>query len=248
LHLVLEDDAYLLPTYLENFKKILQCQSKTEWDIIFTGISSNDDTSSEVTLKPVSSITPVLPCKESYFIKPKVATSMLGEWKTLKFILRIQWSYWLKMNPNIKAMYPTKRAFIDGSKVGVMPSSLHANNPLIFNREYFELSKIVNSSEEEAKTKTKEVEALYGAVANLNSPDIMHLLATFLLKIGKVMEAKAVLQQAINIMNVHSCTVRSQGDLYQALVTLHEKLQHDVPTYVKLASKYENEAMALSDA
>jgi tetratricopeptide (TPR) repeat protein len=161
--------------------------------------------------------------------------------------MRIQWSYWFSQNPDVKVCIPSKRIFLDASKLGIMPSSIHANNMLIFNREFVELTKIAALQEKDLKTKMKEAEQLYTAVLHMNSPDVMSVYGGILMKSGKLNEAKIMFMNALEILKVHNCKVNSAGDLYQNLINIHEKLQTDVAKITSQPSIYDDKDMAKAD-
>lgn len=247
LFLVLEDDAFVLPESIGNFRALLQNIRKSPWDVIVLGLTTNETSSKAVALRELSAVSQILPCKESYLITPAIAKRCLEQWTKHKFIMRVQWSYWFSQNPNVKVCIPSKRIFLDASKMGSMPSSIHGNNALVFNREYVELMKLASLTDEEVKTKLKEAERLFASITHLNSPDVLSIFGSILMKCGRYADAKKLYLQAIDILKMHNCIVRSNSDLYQQLVNLHEKLQTDVDSIKKNPSRYEDPTLALSD-
>lgn len=249
LFMVMEDDVFAAPDINTTFRALLQCvqQQQSSWDLIMLGLTTNENNVSTIGLRPMSTLTTVLPCKDSYFITRATARRCLADWKKHKFIMRIQWSYWFSQNPDVKVCIPSKRIFLDASKLGIMPSSIHANNMLIFNREFVELTKIAGLQEKYLKTKMKEAEQLYTAVLHMNSPDVMSVYGGILMKSGKLNEAKIMFMNALEILKVHNCKVNSAGDLYQNLINIHEKLQTDVAKITSQPSIYDDKDMAKAD-
>lgn len=246
LFLVLEDDTYAMNEAIENFRSLLRNIRSAPWDVIILGLTTNE-TASQVGLRNLADISPVLPSKESYLITQETADKCCKDWKKHKFIMRIQWSHWFSQNQDVKVRVPSKRIFVDASKLGIMPSSIHANNMLVFNREYVELAKLAGLPENDLKPKCKEAEKLYSMVSQLNSPDIMTAYGIVLSKCGRWMEAKKLFLQAIEILKVHHCPVQSHGDLYQHLVKIHEKMQTDLEKIMSKPSMYETIDMASPD-
>lgn len=249
LFLVMEDDTFPSPDISDTFRVLLRTMKANQdaWDITMLGLTTNENSNPNLMLRELSAITNVLPCKESYFIKPNIAKRCLQDWQKHKFIMRIQWSYWLSQNPDVKVRVPSKRIFLDSSKLGIMPSSIHANNMLIFNREFVELAKMTTLPPQDISGKLKLAEQLYASVAHMNSPDIMNIFGSILFKCGKLQEAKQQFMNAINVMKMHHCKINPSGDLYQNLVNIHEKLQDDIKQITKMPSHYDQEEMAKSD-
>lgn len=246
LFLVLEDDTYAMNDAMDNFRSLLRNIQSAPWDVIILGLTTNETTST-VALRNLADISAVLPSKDSYLITQAIARKSFEDWKKHKFIMRIQWSYWFSQNQDVKVRVPSKRIFVDASKLGIMPSSIHANNMLVFNREYVELANLAALPEKDLKPKCKEAEKMYSIVSHLNSPDIMTAYGMILSKCGRWMEAKKVFLQAIEVLKMHHCPVRSHSDLYQHLVSIHEKMQTDLEKIMSKPSMYENIDMASPD-
>lgn len=246
LHLVLEDDVFMIPQSTDHLSKLFKVlrASKESWDFVFPGISANDDSSVDQQLKPLRELAEVLPCKESYFVRPSIAKRCLSEWTVLRYTLRFQLSYWFYKNPWVKTMYVSKRVFLDGSKLGVMPSAVHPNNILVMNKEFMDLYKFWRMEKDDIKKNWGMIQKIYDSVTSMNSPDMMQIFGQILLKTGKLRDAKKLFLQAISNLETHNCPVRSQSELYQSLISLHEHMQDDLQEITRKPSKYEDPAMA----
>lgn len=247
LFLVLEDDTFTIPETIPNFRDLLKNIHSAPWDIIFLGLTTNQTDTPTIGLRELGVLTEVLPCKDSYFINQATAKRSLQDWTKHKFIMRVQWSYWLSQNPDVRACVPSKRIFLDASKMGMMPSTIHPNNILIFNREFVELSKLAALPEAELQKQYKAAESLYSLIKPMNSADVIALFGKILLKCGRLLEAKKTFLSAIDVLKLHNCPVRSASELYQNLVNMHEKMQSDLEDIVSHPSLYEDKAMALPD-
>lgn len=250
LFMVIEDDSFAVPDIVDTFRTLLKTvsQNRDSWDVTLLGITSNETNSSTLELRDVVSVAPnVIPSKDSYLIKPHIAKRCLDDWRKYKFIMRVQWSYWLSQNKDVKVRIPSKRVLLDASKLGIVPSSIHANNILVFNREFVELVKITNLPVKDLLPKIKIAEQLYNAVAHMNSPDIMGVYGMLLYKCGKFTEAKKLFMNAVHVMNLHHCKVHSTSDLYQYLVKVHEQLQDDIANIIAKPSYYDDAEKAKSD-
>jgi hypothetical protein len=250
LHMVIEDDTFLLPyskDHLVQLLKMLRAPGCPEWDMIFLGLANNNHNTNTQSLLDVRAISPVLPAKESYLIRPGIIEQCKSLFQILRFPMRIQLSHWLHTTPSVKAMHPTKRVFLDGSKLGVMPSAVHPNNALVFNKEYMELFEIHRKPREDIEKNMHIVLKIYSMVSSMNSCDVCHLMGNIYAKVGKVDEAKQMYMTALKLLMSHGIGVRSHSETYQNLVQLHQNMQADIPSIVCRPSKYEDPMMATSD-
>jgi GR25 family glycosyltransferase involved in LPS biosynthesis len=160
LYLIIEDDALLFPECVDNLLDVLNLDHST-WDFLSLGLSvpnppndSNDFINFRNHLK-------ILPSKEAYLIKPSTARLFYEQSNKFKFTLRIHLSYLFKENPNVKVFFPKKRVFIDGSKLGIFPSSIHPTNILIFNSEFIQMHSYIKKTPDEIKENFNKIDKFY---------------------------------------------------------------------------------------
>jgi GR25 family glycosyltransferase involved in LPS biosynthesis len=232
LYLIIEDDALLFPEYIDNLNEILNLDH-SKWDMLLLGLSipnppndSNDFINFRNHLK-------ILPSKEAYLIKPSTARKLLDQTTKLKFTMRIHLSYLIKMNPDIKVLFPKKRVFIDGSKLGIVPSSIHPTNILIFNSEFVQMHMYIKKTADEIKADFDKIDKLYKIVDNIHSPDAMHIYGLLLLKVGRIKEAEKILNEAIIEMKKQQGYLNNQSEIIVNLVDLYKNLQTDIDTNIK---------------
>jgi len=246
LHLVLEDDAVILKDCIDNFEDVLKVNHKKhDWDVIIMGLSKTSDGKVKQELENLNELTgsgKILPSKEAYFIRKNVATNILPKFETYKFTYRIQLSWIINegVGDNMHVYYPRKRTTIDGSKLGLFPSSIHTNNILTYNNEYMQLYKFLSVSKEDIIKNMSVIDSLYKTVKTLNSPDFTHLYGLLKIKVDLLEEGEKILLEAIDQMRESQGILNSRSDLANNLVELYQHLQHDIKPSLAKPSKYAN--------
>lgn len=243
-HLILEDDALLLPEFTEAFKEIISAPSAGGIQLICIAAGkAATDPSAPVEWLPIREFGKILPSKAAYFIDPERAKIMLEQTQTYKFSLRYAMS-----RPELAEhiYYSSKLAFLDGSKVGLYPSSLHPNNILIFNKEYMEMWEFLSRPNEEVMAKFDEITAVYKKIAHLKNPDTMHLFGILQYKSGKLAAAEETLTEALHQATVQKGMVNAGSDMLNNLINLYEFIQADEIAEIRATpSKYAPTARAI---
>lgn len=236
-NIIMEDDSILLPDVVDNFVDSVRAwmQSSTA-DICLLGISLGDP-DEPLQLNDLSGQVKVLPAKEAYLVTSEGAKKLLELTDKVKFHLRIMMS-WFIDNGSIKAVCPSKRVSLEGSKVGIYPSSVHPNNMLHFNKEYMEMLGYSNKSNEEVKASIKDINKIYKSVEHMRSPDMMHLYGVLLYKAGRVEDADDVLNMAVVEMEKQNGLLNANSELLNNLINIQEALQYDVAQLSKEKSRY----------
>lgn len=249
LFMVMEDDAFILPDGLKHFEELIEKALKWSWDILFVGISDPQNKPEDaITALPLfKTVQRILPSKESYFIKQQTAKRMLDMLDKYRYPLRIQMSYILQKNPEIRTVHPNKRILLDGSKIGIFPSSLHPTNILSYNREYMEMIQYLSKSRSDVEKDLPVIRGIYKTVQHLNNPDIMHLYGVLLFKAGKVMDAEEILVDAVQNMHQQQGILNSRSDLMTNLINVYQHMQRDLPQLLASKSTYDDPSAALPD-
>lgn len=272
VHLVLEDDAVIFPDHQGAAKELLAHVATADggaaWDFVFLGMSP--PATPERLAEPFKILelpmreSKILPCKEAYLVSPAGAAMMLGETETIAFFLRAQMSLALYKRlvglappggiaapppGGVRVGYPVRRVTIDGSKVGVCTSALHANNMLILNAEFMALFEMLRAPESAAPPAVRDVKAIYKTVANLRSPDLMHLYGVLLFKAGAAEEAAEVLADAVDEMQKQGGCVSARSDLLNNAINVQEHLQApELAAIAQRPSRYAPKATAPAPA
>ena len=237
LNLIIEDDAILLPECISNFDEFLNINDNN-WDMIILGLSVNIPSQDSNNFINFRNILKILPSKEAYCLKPSTAKLFLEQSQNYKFTLRLSLSYLIKTNPELKIVFPKKRLFIDGSKLGIVPSSIHPTNVLVFNNEYIQMHQYIHKSPEDIKKNFNEIQKLYKIVENLHNPDIMHLYGVLLKKINRLEEAEEILIEGIQELKKQQGFLNNQSEILNNLVDIYKYMQKDINTIDIKNAKY----------
>lgn len=230
----IEDDCIFLPQFVANLEQFLKDIEGEKWDIFFLCVCQPEELS-ELTYCDTRSQFKILPSKECYMMTCDTATKLLPALSKMSLSYRLQLSDWIDKNPEIISKYPTKRVSIEGSKVGIMPSSVNNNNVLIYNRDYLTLYNMVLGKEPfDMDVATK----IYNLSSHLNSPDIIHLYAILLFKREKLSEAKEHFMEAINQCVLKNGKLDRNTELLNNAINICGLYQPDRDSYRTTPSKY----------
>lgn len=234
LFLVIEDDSYLLGDGLEGWKFVLNTAHAEEWDMIHLGIAQTESKANYVILNRVSK---VLPSKDAYLISRAAAKRLYNELTDkYRFILRVQLSHYANQHKDFRILCPNKRVLIDGSKLGIFPSSIHVNNLLAFNNEYVTLLKLFNSPRLDKEIKTAR--QIYKAIEHLCSPEGSFIMGKIEEKLGNPHEARRLYENSFAYMKANQGIINGRSELVTNLIKLYSKYQSDVEECSRLPSKY----------
>jgi tetratricopeptide (TPR) repeat protein len=233
--MVIEDDAFVVPMAQQQLMELFKLDQRSyDFNIMcLSDPSANPDASMQ--LLNLRDTGKILPSKDAYMVSHRLCKKLLEETETIKFTMRVQLSYIIQKNPIFQAKYPSKRIMLEGSKLGLYPSSLHPNNMLIYNQEYMELWKYMSMD----KFDVGEVRELYKRIAHIQNPDMLHLYGVLLFKGGRVQEAEAALMEAIELMQKQHGMLTYRSDLLNNLINMQEHLQTDLPDIMSKPSKYQ---------
>ena len=254
INLIIEDDAIIMNEHVSNLKETLaylyDASHDSQWDILFWGMAQEnpkDVPPPNIVLTRFDKLcNKLIPSKEAYFINKQTAAQLYSVWCNpafkVSYALRIQLSKYLYFNTGIKAMFPNRRVTLDGSKLGLFPTTIHSCNSLIYNGEFVKLLQIYMLPEEEIHAHMPAVNALYKVVQNAPNKmaDVYHLYGMIQMKIKKYVEAEEAFVQAVSIVVEQQGLLNNRSELMNNAVNVYKHLQTDVGVggSVKL-SKYE---------
>lgn len=244
--MVMEDDNLLPSENSGNLATVITAAAANtnseHWDFLDLNMSKQDekDDPSKLMLYPLHDHVKVLVSKQAYMLTPKMAKMLLAETETIRFTARVQISYALYCKRNeYKARITSKRLMLEGSKVGVYPTSLHANNVLIYNAEYMKLYNMLKEGSANIKEKEEEVRALYRTVAHVKNPDLMNVYGMALYAMGKNEEALAIWDEGLDQLQKQQGLINQQSDLLNNIINSHASLQNkEIEEYMKTPSKF----------
>jgi len=246
LHLVVEDDVLFnedCKAAFINLMSIMKAKSTSktpDWDMVMCGLAHpQQESSTDFKLWSVSSKFPVLPNKEAYFITPEFAKKAHDYMKSnlIRFTTRIFLSWWTRV-VDARVFYPSKRSTIDGSKLGIFPSTIHTNNLLMLNFEFMELLRMYQKPAEEIDQKLAN--ELFKRVLHFKSPDAMHIYGAILAKVGRYKDAAEVLEEGCEENIKKQGLLNGTSELLSNALAVHKYMQNDLKEYRKNKSKFES--------
>lgn len=232
--MVIEDDAFILPNTADILKKTLTCDTST-YDFLTMSLSDNDSSSQDpFHLKEFRSMGVILPAKDAYLVSHRCARVLLAQSDTITFNMRIQMSYILHNNPGLMVKYPNQRSMLEGSKLGLYTSTVHANNILIYNQEFMQLFHFLSQE----NPPIREIREIYKRVAHVQNPDVMHIYGVLLYKAKELHEAQDILIAAVEQVQKQQGFLSPQSELLNNAINIHEFAQWDLADIIAKPSKY----------
>lgn len=239
LNLVIEDDVLIAEDskcFLTQLFKNKATFSQS-WDILFLGLMSGIVPTESLDIRPTSQIYKILPCKEAYFINKKTAFRLKGGLSTIKFTLSMYLSHSIA-TLNLDSYYLNKRITIDGSKLGIVPSTIRNNNMLILNADAMHLTELSKQTPNDIEKYLKDVNDINNRLQQFQSPNVMHLYAKCYLQAKKYKEALPLMEKAIGMMQSRKGCLGNTSELVQDLIKIYGYQQHDLPELLSKKSKW----------
>lgn len=222
-HLVLEDDFTLHPDWETEYAAALR--------------SAKD----LVPLCAGPTLGRIWMSKESYLITPTAAKELLMQTEKVKWNTRGHLSWWAVRN-SARVGVPAARITIDGSKVGLFPSSVHAQNPLVYNKDFVDLMGMLAAANEKGDIKavlTMDELARYEQLAlNLKSPDFLALVGAVHHRFGNYARARDLFIIGLQEMPQQGGVLGTNSELLVNAISIFKYLQDDLAEATKLPSKW----------
>jgi hypothetical protein len=233
-YMCIEDDCVFLSQFVQNLERFFEKISAFKWDILFLCICQPED-QEMFAYCDTRGVFNLLQSKECYMITCDAAKKLLPYLEKMTASYRHQLSEWIQKNPEIISKYLSKRTSVEGSKVGIMPSSVNNSNTLIYNSDYLKLFNMVLGKEPlDIDVATK----IYNVSSHLKSPDIIHLYAVLLFKTEKLAEAKEFFLEAVNQSILKNGKLDKNTELLNNAINICGLYQPDRDLYRKTPSKY----------
>lgn len=230
--MVIEDDAYIINDFCKNLFMLLETIEKEEWDVLSLSVSSDNGS---VKLLDLRERVDVLPSKEAYMIKKNAANSLLEYLNKIRHTYRFQLSYWIKINKELLVKYFSLRIFLEGSKIGFVPSTTCENNLLIYNKEFMEMFHMVIDKN---KYDFNKIRKIYKAVEHLKSPEIMQLYGVILHRENKHSHARDIFTEAVINMVSKNGIINPRSELLNNTINMYGLYQDDLSMLTSKPSKY----------
>jgi hypothetical protein len=203
--LVLEDDAAFGDTAHEAIARAVR-DAPPDADLIFLGLPSARTPGAGMA-SPALFDNPldvfrnhVFPCCESYLVKPAAAARIAAAYMPIRFPTACQLTY-LARRRVFQPYAVVPNAFVDASKLGLTPSSLDANNQLLWNQAYCRCDVLVRQPGYDPLA----YEELWQQQPFKDHPDVLALHAQHLEATGKLDDAQAACARALELYERHGC-------------------------------------------
>lgn len=231
-YMVIEDDSIVLPDFSKNIDRFLINPHPDEWDILVLCMGHSDES---VELKSTRDDIKILPSKEAYCIKPSTAKALLEDLQTLCQHFRLQLSAWIHKNTAVRSMYPIGRTSIEGSKIGLVPSTVNDNNILMYNKDFMTLFLMITGKE---AIDIEKATVAFKSAENLRSADIIHLYGIILYKLDRIAEAKVHFESAVEVLIEKNGLLSKHSEILNNAINVNGFCQPDLSEYQQIPSKY----------
>jgi hypothetical protein len=252
LNMILEDDAVWVQSNVTAFEKWLSSPTDAhDWDLLFLGLS-NEQPHNEATVEkesnydvlPLTPSMPILASKECYFIKQSAAFALSSCIHGIKFNVRHLLSYFIaiaspRQFPKLRLCTTRRRFTIDGSKLGLYPSTLHENNILIYNKEFMFLLQMMKTKPN-TEWDIQEIESIHELAKTFRSPDLMHLIGVLFCNMSPPQYQKGhdLMYQALIEMQQKNGLLMATSDLLNNYMNSCQYNQKDLDEITAQPSKY----------
>lgn len=239
-NLILEDDALISNDYINNIEETFKnIANKTfnEWDILFTCLPSMKE-NDKLEMNNTKDYFKLLMCKSSYFIKKNICKELYDFTNTIKLSHKNMLSRFIYENPKYKYMFLNKNLLLEGSKIGIVPTTINNNNFLFQNNNYITLINISNKEKLEEKD-IKESEKIYKISSkNFLSADMMHIMGIIYYKYKDYDNAKEYFIMALENTKTHNITIQQNSEVLNNTINIYQFNQEFLEECKKLKSKY----------
>ena len=243
-NLILEDDILITKDYEENIlhmiKDCLELHIK-DWDILFCCISTDGTSLNNNLLSNVYDMYNTLPAKSSYFIKKSMASQLISYIDHFKYSMRgILNRFIIENKNNFKFKMYNKHTILEGSKIGIFPTTINNNNILFQNTDYMNLIKLLNSKEL-TLVEYNQAKTIENNLSQLQSPDVYHIMGIICHKMNNHKEALEFFEKALKITKEKNGLISKNSELLNNTINLFQMLQDDdIKLFQEKPSKWIN--------
>jgi tetratricopeptide (TPR) repeat protein len=238
LHLIMEDDVILLKDYIANISELiddLNSDATTDWDILFNCLNVVNNPEKYININQLYNI---IISKSCYIIRnTEMCKKLYDATNTFKLNIKLSLSKFLKEN-NYTAMSYNKITFIEGSKLGLYPSSVNPNNYLFLNNNYISLKQL-SEKKEPTDEDIKNAEKIYGESLNIPSIDIQGLMGTIYFNHKDYKKAKEFMN--LSLTNLKKCkgySIMKNNELLNNTINIYKYDQDMLHECLTFTSKY----------
>ena len=238
IHFIIEDDVIVGQDYLDNIEKSfkeIHDDKLIDWDILFTCSSCiNQDSISLINSRDQYK---VLLNKSSYFIRPNIAARLKEYLNTYRYNLKIAISKFIWDDKTIRSCVLNKHTLLEGSKVGIFPSSVNSKNYLYQNINYVNLVKITNVDVIDDE-QFKKAESIFKDLQYLESPDVLHTMGIIYFKRCDYTNAKLFMSEACEKLFSAVGNIAKSSEIMSNSINIFQYDQPQLEECKKTKSKY----------
>ena len=232
IYMIIEDDIIIGKAYLDNIKDLLVNINEINWDILFTSLNVINNTQEYI---EYNTIYKKLLSKSCYFIKPKMCKLLYDTMDIFKLRFKHLLCKFINDN-NYTVLFYNKNTFVEGSKIGLYPSSVNPNNYLYFNNNYIELSKISNKQIIDKEDIIKAMELFNNN--NFDSPDFFNILSILYVKNKDYDNAKKYSLEALECMKRNKGYLQKNSEILNNCINMWKYEQNMLEDCKKSIPKY----------
>ena len=236
LNLIIEDDIIVTKDYIDNIVKSINIiDKKSDIDLLILSDFINNDNDEIELLK--YDLNKLLVSKCCYLINKKTALLLYDYLYNIKYSLRISLSKFLYFNTDKLNIYIfNKCTFLEGTKIGLFPSSTKNKNFLSQNNNFIELVKITNNKIIDDNM-FELANKLYLSLEYLNNSDILHIYGLLHFKIKNYEKAQFYINQAVYTLKKNNGYISKSNEILNNSINMNKYTQN-IDDFVKEKSKY----------
>ena len=245
LHLIIEDDIIISNDYINNIIELIDdlnttvtsvtSNEKEEWDILFTCLNIVNN---PVKFININELYNIIISKACYIIKNRAFCEKLyNATEKFKLNIKLTLSKFIKDN-NYKALSYNKITFIEGSKLGLFPSSVNSTNYLFLNNNYIALKQL-SEKKELTTDDIKNAEKIYLNTLNIPSVDIQNVMGVIYYNFKNYKKAKEYMNASlIALKKCKGYTIMKNNEILSNTINIYKYEQDILDECLSHKSKY----------
>jgi len=244
-NLIIEDDVVVLKDYIANITEFIDdlnspdaadaADATQAWDILFTCLNVVNNPAKFININELYNI---IISKSCYVIRNReLCAKLYDATNTFKLNIKLTLSKFLKDN-NYNAKSYNKITFIEGSKLGLYPSSVNPNNYLFLNNNYITLKQL-SEKNDLTDDDIKKAEQIYSDSQNIISIDIQHIMGILYFKYKNYKKAKEYMTTSLN--NLKKCkgySIMKNNEILSNTINIYKYDQELLTECIASKSKY----------